>query len=80
MVLVRLPKTGSTILTGDSAYFRDSVEKNQLPNIALAYDPVGIIKGYDWIRRLMATENANFFTSHDPDGFKAMKKAPEFYE
>ena len=80
MVLVRLPKTGSTILTGDSAYFRDSVEKNQLPNIALAYDPVGIIKGYDWIRHLMATENANFFTSHDPDGFKAMKKAPEFYE
>ena len=80
MLMVRLPKTGSTILTGDAAYFRENVEKNLIPNIALAYDPVGIVKGYDWIRRMKATENANFFTAHDPDAFKAMKKAPEFYE
>lgn len=80
MLLVRLPKTGSVILTGDAAYFRDNVEKNLIPNIVLAYDPVGIVKGYDWIRRMIATENANFFTAHDPDAFKAMKKAPEFYE
>ncbi len=80
MLVVRLPKTGSTILTGDAAYFRDNVEKNLIPNIVLAYDPAGIVKGYNWIRRMMATENANFFTAHDPDAFKAMKKAPEFYE
>ena len=80
MLLVRLPKTGSTILTGDAAYFRDNVEKNLIPNIVLAYDPAGIVKGYDWIRRTMAVENGNFFTAHDPDSFKAMKKAPEFYE
>lgn len=80
MLLVRLPKTGSTILTGDAAYFRDNVEKNLIPNIVVAYDPAGIVRGYDWIRRIMATENGNFFTAHDPDSFKAMKKAPEFYE
>lgn len=80
MLMVRLPKTGSTILTGDAVYFRENIEKNLVPNIALAYDPVGIVKGYDWVRRMKATENANFFTAHDPDAFKAMKKAPEFYE
>lgn len=80
MLLVRLPKTGSIILTGDAAYFRDNVEKNLIPNIVLAYDPVGIVKGYDWIRRMMATENANFFTAHDPESYKTLKKAPEFYE
>ena len=80
MLLVRLPKTGSVILTGDAAYFRDNVEKNLIPNIVVAYDPVGIVKGYDWIRRIIATENGSFFTAHDPDGFKAMKKAPEYYE
>ena len=80
MLVVRLPKAGTTILTGDAAYFRDNVEKNLIPNIVLAYDPAGIVKGYNWIRRMMATENANFFTAHDPDAFKAMKKAPEFYE
>ncbi len=80
MLLVRMPKAGSIILTGDAAYFRDNVEKNLIPNIVLAYDPVGIVQGYDWIRRMMATENANFFTAHDPDAFKTLKHAPEFYE
>jgi len=80
MLMVRLPKTGSTILTGDAVYFRENIENNLVPNIALAYDPVGIVKGYDWVRRMKATENANYFTAHDPDAFKAMKKAPEFYE
>ncbi|MSQ68125.1 MAG: N-acyl homoserine lactonase family protein [Gammaproteobacteria bacterium] len=80
MLMVRLPKTGATILTADAAYFRENVEKNLMPNILLAYEPTGIVKGYDWIRRMMATENANFFTAHDPDAYKAMKKAPDFYE
>ena len=80
MLMVRLPKTGTVILTSDAAYFRDNVEKNLIPNIVLAYDPAGIVKGYDWIRRMMATENASYFTSHDPDAWKALKKAPEFYE
>ncbi|MEM7542229.1 MAG: N-acyl homoserine lactonase family protein [Pseudomonadota bacterium] len=80
MLLVRLPNTGSVILTGDSAYFRDNVFKRQLPNIALAYDPPGIIRGYDWIMEVMAREDADFFCSHDPDQFKTLKKPPEFYD
>lgn len=80
MLTVRLPKTGPVILTSDAAYFRDNVEKNQIPNIVLAYDATGIIKGYDWIRRMIATENASYFTSHDPDAWKSLKRAPEFYE
>ena len=80
MLTVRLPKTGPVILTSDAAYFRDNVEKNLVPNIALAYDATGIIKGYDWIRRMIATENASYFTSHDPDAWKSLKRAPEYYE
>jgi glyoxylase-like metal-dependent hydrolase (beta-lactamase superfamily II) len=80
MLLVRLPQTGATILTADAVYFRENIEKNLMPNLGLAYDPAGIAKGYDWVRRMMATENANFFTAHDPDAYKAMKKAPAFYE
>jgi glyoxylase-like metal-dependent hydrolase (beta-lactamase superfamily II) len=80
MMLVRLPKTGSTILTGDNVYFRENVEKSIPPNLVLAYDPAGIMRAYEWIRYMMATESADFFTAHDPDAFKAMKKAPEFYE
>lgn len=80
MLIVRLPNTGTVILTGDAAYFRDNVLKSLPPNLALAYDPPGIMRGYEWIRYMMASEGADFFTSHDPDAFKAYKKAPEYYD
>jgi N-acyl homoserine lactone hydrolase len=80
MMVVRLPKTGTIILTGDNVYFRENVEKNILPNVVLAYDPPGILRAYEWIRLMQATEQADFFSAHDPDAFKALKKPPEFYE
>jgi len=80
MMLVRLPKKGPTILVGDNVYFRENVEKNIPPNLVLAYNPAGIMEAYDWIRYMMAAEGADYFTAHDPDEFKAAKKAPEFYE
>jgi glyoxylase-like metal-dependent hydrolase (beta-lactamase superfamily II) len=80
MLVVRLPKTGTIILTSDNVYFRENVEKNILPNVVLAYDPPGILRAYEWIRYLQATEKADFFTAHDPDAFKALKKPPEFYD
>ncbi len=80
MMTVKLKNKGLTILTGDNAYFRENVEKSIPPNIVLAYSPSGIMNAYEWIRMKMATEKADFFTAHDPDAFKAMKKAPDFYD
>ena len=80
MMVVRLPKSGTVILTSDNVYFKENVEKNALPDVSLAYSPKGILEAYDFIREMQATENANFFTAHDPDAFKAMKHAPDFLE
>jgi glyoxylase-like metal-dependent hydrolase (beta-lactamase superfamily II) len=80
MMTVRLKNKGMTILTGDNVYFRENAEKNLPPNIVLAYSPSGILSAYEWIRQQMATEKADFFTAHDPDAFKEMKKAPQFYD
>jgi N-acyl homoserine lactone hydrolase len=80
MMTVRLKNKGPVILTGDNVYFRENVEKSLPPNIVLAYNPSGFLTAYEWIRHMMATEKADFFTAHDPDAFKAMKKAPEFYD
>jgi N-acyl homoserine lactone hydrolase len=79
-MVVRLKNTGPIILTGDNVYLRENVEKNTPPNIVLAYSPSGFFTAFEWIRQMMATEKANFFTAHDPDAFKAMKKAPDFYD
>jgi glyoxylase-like metal-dependent hydrolase (beta-lactamase superfamily II) len=80
MMDVRLPKKGLTILTGDNVYFRENVDKHIPPNLVLAYDPAGIMRAYDYLRLMMATQGADYFTAHDPDAFKAMKHAPEYYE
>jgi len=80
MMTVRLKNTGLIILTGDNVYFRENVEKSVPPNIVLAYNPSGFLTAFEWIRQTMANEKADFFTAHDPDAFKAMKKAPEFYD
>jgi glyoxylase-like metal-dependent hydrolase (beta-lactamase superfamily II) len=80
MMIVRLPRTGTVILTSDNVYFADNVTKNLLPDVSLAYDPSGIMNAYQWIREMQARENAQFFTAHDPDAWRAMKKAPDFLE
>jgi len=80
MMVVKLKNRGTTILTGDNVYFRENVEQNTPPNLVLAYNPQGFFTAFEWIRTMMATEKADFFTAHDPDAFKAMKKAPEFYD
>jgi glyoxylase-like metal-dependent hydrolase (beta-lactamase superfamily II) len=80
MMTVKLKNSGFTILTGDNVYFRENVEKSLPPNLVLAYDPAGIYRAYEWIRMMMATQKADYFTAHDPDAFKAMKKAPAYYD
>jgi glyoxylase-like metal-dependent hydrolase (beta-lactamase superfamily II) len=80
MLRVRLPKTGTVVLTSDNVYFRENLEKNILPEVVLAYSPPGILAAYQWIRETMAIEGGSFMTAHDPDAFKAMKKAPDSYE
>lgn len=80
MMTVKLKNTGLVILTGDNVYFRENVDKSIAPNLVLSYDPAGYYKAYEWIRMMMATQKAEYFTAHDPDAFKAMKKAPAFYD
>jgi len=68
MAVVRLPKTGTVVLTSDNVYFSENVTKNLLPDISLAYFPTGILNAYEYIRTLQGRENASFMTAHDLDG------------
>jgi glyoxylase-like metal-dependent hydrolase (beta-lactamase superfamily II) len=80
MVLVHLPKTGAIVLTSDAAYLPENLDKDLLPSIGLAYDPAGILRGYQWIKHLRDSEGAQIFMAHDAEGFKQHKHSPEFYE
>jgi glyoxylase-like metal-dependent hydrolase (beta-lactamase superfamily II) len=82
MLVVRLPKTGTVILTSDNVYFAENVTKNILPEVVLAYDPAGILNAYEYIRQMQAMEGAGFFTAHDPDGpaGKSRTAGPQMFE
>src|SRR5438132_13060005 len=83
MAIVRLPKTGTVILTSDNVYFSENVTKNLLPDVSLAYNPTGILNAYEYIRVLQGRENASFMTAHDPDGPAGKARsshAPQMFE
>jgi N-acyl homoserine lactone hydrolase len=38
------------------SYLPENLEKDLLPSIGLAYDPVGILQGYQWIKHIRDSE------------------------
>jgi len=80
ILVVRLPKTGTVVLTGDAVYYKENLEKNLLPDIGSSYSPSGMLEAYEWVREVRDREKAAVIFSHDPDVFKASKQAPEYYE
>lgn len=77
---VKLPKTGTAILTSDVVYLQESLDKNLIPPIPGTQNPGDAYKSYEKIRHIRDVEGAKLFIGHDPELFKAAKKAPEFYD
>ncbi len=78
--VVRLPKTGSVIMTSDVVYLKENLDKNLIPGIPGVSNPIDAYKSYQRIRHIRDSENAQIFYGHDPEIFKATKQAPEFYD
>ena len=80
LLVVRLPKTGTVVLTSDVVSFKENLTTNRLPAVAIAYRPAGFYEAYEWIRELQARENAEVMTAHDPEAFKTLRHAPACYD
>jgi N-acyl homoserine lactone hydrolase len=78
--VVHMPKSGAFVLTSDAAYLPENFEKDLLPSVSLAYDPAGIMQGYQWIKEMRDSEGAKIFMAHDAEGYKTRKHSPEYYE
>ena len=79
-VTVKLPKTGSVILTSDVVYLKENLDKNLIPPIPGTQSPGDAYRSYQRLRLVRDANNAQIFYGHDPEIFKATKKAPEFYD
>ena len=55
MMIARLPKSGTAVLTSDAVYLQENLDKNILPSIGSVYDPPGMLDAYAWVRRVRDT-------------------------
>jgi len=77
-LLVRLPKTGAVLLSGDAVHFRSNWENRGVP--VNNTDQEGTRKSMQKIADLLAAEKAQLWINHDKAQRDGLKMAPGYYE
>jgi glyoxylase-like metal-dependent hydrolase (beta-lactamase superfamily II) len=78
VLLVKLPKSGAVLLSGDAVHIKESFEKRYVPSNNT--DREQTLKSYERIAGLIAEHKAQLWINHDAPQRKTLKLAPEFYE
>ena len=77
-LLVKLPKTGALLLSGDAVHFKDNWDNRRVP--AGNTDKDKTLASMQRMADLMTREKAQLWINHDKPQSEALKHAPEFYE
>lgn len=77
-LMVNLPKSGKMFFSGDSCYTTENFEKNILPGLAWNFGECE--KTMRLIHKLVEADGAKLFVGHDPEAWKSVKQAPNYYE
>jgi N-acyl homoserine lactone hydrolase len=76
--LIALPNTGPILLTIDAAYTLDHWNEKALPGfMCSAIDTAHSVRR---LKEIARSTKATVFTGHDPDNWKTVKQAPQFYD
>lgn len=77
-LLVKLPKTGAILLSGDAAHFRANFDNRRVPGFNTSKEQT--LASMDRIADILAKEHAQLWINHDKAQTDTLKKAPDFYE
>jgi glyoxylase-like metal-dependent hydrolase (beta-lactamase superfamily II) len=77
-LLVKLPKTGALVLSGDAAHFKSNWDNRRVPSIN--FDKDMTLASMQRIAELLAREKAQLWINHDKAQRDTLKMAPEYYE
>ena len=77
-LLVKLPKTGAILLSGDAVHFKSNWENRRVPSGNTDKDQT--LASMQRISELLAKENAQLWINHDKAQRDTLKMAPAFYE
>ena len=77
-LLVRLPKTGVIVLSGDAVHFKANWDNRRVPPFNSDKDQSAASMAH--IADILAKENGQLWINHDKPQTDAQKKPPEFYD
>ena len=77
-LLVKLPKTGAVVLSGDAAHFRDNWDNRRVPSINFNRDQT--LASMQQISETLTKEKAQLWINHDKAQRDSQKMSPEFYD
>jgi N-acyl homoserine lactone hydrolase len=77
-LLVKLPKTGAVLLSGDAVHFKDNWDNRRVPSINTDKDKT--LASMQRMAEVLAREKAQLWINHDKAQTDTLKHAPEFYE
>jgi N-acyl homoserine lactone hydrolase len=77
-LLVRLPKTGAVVLSGDVVHFKDNWDNRRVP--AFNFSKEQSAASMQRIADILAKDHAQLWINHDEPQSDAQKKSPQYYE
>jgi glyoxylase-like metal-dependent hydrolase (beta-lactamase superfamily II) len=77
-LLVKLPKTGAVLLSGDAVHFKENWENRRVPESNDSKDKTAA--SMQRMADLMAKEKAQLWINHDKAQRDGQKMSPEYYE
>ena len=77
-LLVRLPKTGVVVLSGDAAHFQENFDNRRVP--AFNFNKEQTMQSMDKLARVVAVEHAQLWINHDSAQSAGIPHSPQFVD
>ncbi len=77
-LLVKLPKTGAVVLSGDAVHFRSNWDNRRVP--ALNFNKEQTLASMQRLSEILSKEKAELWINHDKAQRDGLKMSPEFYD
>ena len=77
-LLVKLPKTGEVLLSGDAVHFKSNWDNRRVP--ALNFSKEATLSSMEKIDGILQRDHAQLWINHDKAQRDTLKLAPEFYD
>ena len=77
-LLLRLPKAGTVVLSGDAAHFRENFDQRRVPGFN--FNKEQTLASMDRIAQVLLSERAQLWINHDSQQSATIPHAPQFIE